>query len=92
MKKLLKITSLLLSTALFFATLGCAKEQKTDTVTLNISAAASLKDSMDEIKKLYVTEKGNVTLTLNYGSSGTLQKQIEQGADVDVFISAAPKQ
>lgn len=92
MKRLLKITSLLLSTTLFCAVLGCAKEQKTNTVTLNISAAASLKDSMDEIKQLYAAEKSNVKLTLNYGSSGTLQKQIEQGADVDVFISAAPKQ
>lgn len=92
MKRLVKITSLLLSTALFCVALGCTKEQKINTVTLNISAAASLKDSMDEIKKLYTSEKSNVTLILNYGSSGTLQKQIEQGADVDVFISAAPTQ
>ena len=29
---------------------------------------------------------------MNYGASGTLQLQIEQGAPVDVFLSAAPKQ
>lgn len=61
-------------------------------VTLTISAAASLKDSMEEVKKLYKKEKPNVTLNITYGSSGTLQQQIEQGADVDIFMSAAAKQ
>ncbi len=92
MKKSLKITSLLLSTTLFYAALGCTKQQKSEAVTLNISAAASLKDSLDEIKGLYGADKSNVVLTINYGGSGTLQQQIEQGADVDIFISAAPKQ
>jgi molybdate transport system substrate-binding protein len=92
MKKSLKITAALLSAALFCVMIGCTKQQKPETVTLNISAAASLKDSMDELKKLYGAEKSNVSLTLNYDGSGTLQKQIEQGADVDLFIAAAPKQ
>ncbi|MBH8564946.1 molybdate ABC transporter substrate-binding protein [Nostoc sp. CENA67] len=61
-------------------------------VNLTISAAASLKDAMDEIKPLYSKEKSNVTLSYNFGSSGALQQQIEQGAKVDVFISAATKQ
>jgi molybdate transport system substrate-binding protein len=77
---------------MFFLAIGCTKDQKSHDVSLNISAAASLKESIDEIKKLYETEKTDVTLTINYGSSGTLQHQIEQGADVDIFISAAPKQ
>ncbi|MBC2579731.1 molybdate ABC transporter substrate-binding protein [Clostridium sp. DJ247] len=61
-------------------------------ITLTISAAASLKDSMEDIKKLYSQEKPNVTITYNFGASGTLQQQIEQGAPADVFISAATKQ
>lgn len=92
MKKSLKIISLLLSTSFFCTAAGCAKQQKSNDISLNISAAASLKDSMDEIKELYKAEKTNVNLKINYGSSGTLQQQIEQGADVDVFISAAAKQ
>ncbi|MEH2324954.1 MAG: molybdate ABC transporter substrate-binding protein [Nostoc sp.] len=62
------------------------------TANLTISAAASLRDAMDEIKPLYSKEKPNVTLSYNFGSSGALQQQIEQGAGVDVFISAASKQ
>ncbi|MEH2270034.1 MAG: molybdate ABC transporter substrate-binding protein [Nostoc sp.] len=62
------------------------------TANLTISAAASLRDAMDEIKPLYSKEKPNVSLSYNFGSSGALQQQIEQGAGVDVFISAATKQ
>lgn len=61
-------------------------------VELTISAAASLKDAMEEIKTAYAKEKSNVTITYNFGASGSLQQQIEQGADVDLFLSAAAKQ
>lgn len=61
-------------------------------VALTISAASSLKDAMEEIKEAYIKENPNVTITYNFDSSGSLQQQIEQGAEVDVFISAAEKQ
>lgn len=61
-------------------------------IELTVSAAASLKDVMEEIKTAYIKENPNVTITYNFGSSGSLQQQIEQGANVDVFISAATKQ
>jgi len=92
MKNFLKLTSLLLTVILFTLVVGCTKEEKPVSVNLNISAAASLKDAMNEIKQLYETENKGSTLTINYGSSGTLQQQIEQGAEVDLFISAAAKQ
>ncbi|HXQ25019.1 MAG TPA: molybdate ABC transporter substrate-binding protein [Candidatus Acidoferrales bacterium] len=59
---------------------------------LTVSAAISLKDALDEAKQLYTTENSGVTVAVNYGASGTLQIQIEQGAPVDIFLSAAPKQ
>jgi molybdate transport system substrate-binding protein len=62
---------------------------KTD---LTISAAISLKDALDEAKRLYAADNPKVTIAVNYGASGTLQIQIEQGAPVDIFFSAAPKQ
>jgi len=61
----------------------------TTKVNLTIAAAASLKDALTEVKDLYLQEKPKTTLTINFAGSGTLQKQIEQGADVDLFFSAA---
>lgn len=59
---------------------------------LTVSAAISLKDALDEMKQRYEAENPGVSIALNYGASGTLQLQIEQGAPVDVFLSAASKQ
>ena len=59
---------------------------------LLISAAASLKEALEEIKPLYQQSKQNVNINYNFGSSGALQQQIEQGAPADIFISAAKKQ
>jgi molybdate transport system substrate-binding protein len=71
-------------------TVACSKETKT--ISLTVSAAASLKGSMEEIKQLYAKENPKVVINYNFGASGSLQQQIEQGADVDLFISAAVKQ
>ncbi|CCH68190.1 Molybdenum ABC transporter, periplasmic molybdenum-binding protein ModA (TC 3.A.1.8.1) [Richelia intracellularis HH01] len=56
---------------------------------LTISAAASLKTAMEKIQYLYGHTKPRIKLIYNFGSSGSLQKQIEHGAPIDVFISAA---
>lgn len=56
---------------------------------LTISAAASLKDVFAELEKMYKEVKPNFTLTTTLAGSGTLQQQIEQGAPVDIFFSAA---
>ena len=59
---------------------------------LLISAAASMTDCLTELAELYKAAAPNVTLTFTFGSSGSLQSQIEEGAPADVFISAAQKQ
>ncbi|RVU54130.1 molybdate ABC transporter substrate-binding protein [Anaerosphaera multitolerans] len=56
-----------------------------------ISAAASLTDAVDEIIELAEDEL-KVEFITNYGSSGALQTQIEEGAPVDIFMSAGEKQ
>jgi molybdate transport system substrate-binding protein len=58
---------------------------------LIVSAAASLKGAMTEIQELYIKENPNVEISISFGGSGSLQQQIEQGAPVDVFVSAATK-
>ncbi len=54
---------------------------------LTISAASSLKDALVEIEGLY-EEHTSTDIHFNFASSGTLSKQIQQGAPVDVFLSA----
>jgi molybdate transport system substrate-binding protein len=66
-----------------------ATAAKTD---LTVSAAISLKDALDEAKGIYMKDHPGMAIAVNYGASGTLQLQIEQGAPVDIFFSAAPKQ
>ena len=61
-------------------------------IELNISAAVSLKDALAEIQTNYQKKMPHVKLLYNLGASGSLQKQIEQGAPADIFVSAAPKQ
>jgi molybdate transport system substrate-binding protein len=60
--------------------------------TLLISAAASLQNALARVDPLFVQHYPNVKLKYNFGASGALQRQIEQGAPVDVFISAGKKQ
>ena len=59
---------------------------------LTVSAAISLKDALDEIAQLYRAKSPDTEIHFNFGGSGTLQQQIEQGAPVDIFISASPDQ
>lgn len=97
MKKLKFASIMLLATSIFL--ISCNSNDKEETsndsepkIELTISAAASLKESMAEIEKLYKEENPNVTLTLNFGSSGSLLKQIQEGAPSDIFISAGKSQ
>lgn len=90
------IGALILSFLLIFSTActsgekhtkSAAKEDKT--VELTISAAASLQDALKEIEKQYKEKEPNIKLSFNFGASGALQQQIEQGAPADLFFSAA---
>lgn len=66
-----------------------AEEEKVDVYAF---IAASLKNTMDEIKANYEKDHPNVNIIYNADSSGTLQTQIEEGAQCDIFFSAATKQ
>ena len=66
--------------------------QSNQPLDLTVSAATSLQDVLEAIKPIYENNQTEVSITYNFGSSGSLQRQIEQGAPVDIFVSAAAKQ
>jgi molybdate transport system substrate-binding protein len=55
---------------------------------INLSVAASLKEVLNELSDSYAKTHPGVTFKKNYGGSGALAKQIENGAPADIFISA----
>ncbi|MDC7220892.1 MAG: molybdate ABC transporter substrate-binding protein [Spirochaetales bacterium] len=85
---------LLLLTLLGFALTGEGKNEATpaagESGSLTLFAAASTTDLVEEIGALFTQETG-IEVKINPASSGTLAKQIEQGAPADVYISASQK-
>ena len=59
---------------------------------VTFSVAISMKEAVEELGKGFMAGRPGVMLRYNFGSSGELQKQIEAGAPVDLFISAAQRQ
>lgn len=74
------------------ATENSKQEEKVEKKDLVVFAAASMTDVLEDLKNKYEEENNNVNLIFNFDSSGTLKTQIIEGADCDVFISAAQKQ
>lgn len=79
-----------ISALLLFAAVlsGCRTLHR---ATLTLSVAASLQDAIVEVEAAYQQEHGAVDFRNNFGSSGTLAREIEQGAPVDAIVSAGTK-
>ena len=98
MKNWKKFISLAVVAALAVGLVGCGQDKKDqvnggkEKVKLTVFAAASMTETLNKIKADYEKEHPNVEITYNFDSSGTLKKQIQNGADADIFISAAQKQ
>ena len=87
-----KTTSMILLAAMLLAALSACGGEKTQERSLTVFAAASLTETLTELKTVYEKDHPGVTITCSFDSSGTLLTQIQEGADCDLFISAAPKQ
>ena len=94
-----KVVAAVLAGTLAFALAGCGSDKKEDKaagngdkVHLTVFAAASMTETMNQIAAQYQKEHPNVEISFNFDSSGTLKTQIQNGADCDLFISAAQKQ
>lgn len=71
---------------------GSAASDSGKKTELVVFAAASMTETLNQIKTDYEAQHKDVTLMYNFDSSGTLKTQIQEGATCDVFISAAQKQ
>ncbi|MBT2705474.1 molybdate ABC transporter substrate-binding protein [Bacillus sp. ISL-35] len=78
--------------ALFTVMSGCGANSDTEGTELTVSAAASLREALEEAAKTYSKQNPDIKIVYNFGGSGSLQQQISQGAPVDLFISAAQDQ
>ena len=101
MKRKLSFIMLAVLAAMMLLLAGCGQQtdaKKADTTSapkqtkIMVSAAASLKNVMQELQQAYKKDHPNVEIAVNLASSGSLEQQIEQGAPADIFISASPKQ
>ncbi len=95
-----KYLQLSIASFLLMFVISCtANNQKSSTINIEkqqinvtVSAAISLNNALKEIKPIYQSKYPGVNISYNFGASGALQQQISQGANVDVFFSAATKQ
>jgi len=91
-----KFIMLIVSVCLALSMSACSSAAETivpaEKTEVIIFAASSMTETLTEIGNIYMAENENLSLVFNFDSSGKLKTQIEEGADCDVFISAAPKQ
>ncbi len=69
------------------AALACLAGAPAEAADTTVFAAASLKNALDDVTAAYLNQTGK-SVTVSYGASSTLAKQIEQGAPADIFFSA----
>lgn len=87
-----KIMMALFTFSLLLVGTSCSSEHaesKSNKTILTVSAASSLREVLDEIGKLFQEANPDIELRFNFGASGTLKQQIEQGAPVDIYVSAS---
>lgn len=94
MKKKILSVIMMLCFAVSLCACGAAKEgNDTDEKTeIIVFAAASMTETLTTLGDAYMAENEDVEILYNFDSSGTLKTQIEEGADVDLFISAGQLQ
>lgn len=84
-----KIIILILLSCTLVACSNTSSSSEQSLTTIYVSAAASMTEPLLQIKEQFEKENPTVELLYNFGGSGTLRKQIEQGAPADLFISAS---
>ncbi len=81
----MKLKALIIVLVIHFFTAAASAE------TVYLSAASSMTDALKEIIVSFRASHPHAKIQTNFGSSGGLAKQINQGAPGDLYISANPK-
>ena len=81
----------IISLAVMIAACSNKTSGKSGPIILTVSAASSMKDVLEEISSEFQEKYPDIELSFNFGASGALKQQIEQGAPADLFISASPE-
>ena len=89
---LLCLTGMMTACAQISNATATKDETSADKTEIIIFAAASMTETLEQLAVSYRSSHPDIKLTYNFDSSGTLKTQIEEGADCDLFISAAQKQ
>lgn len=76
---------------LFLLTACGSTPEKQETTTIHISAAASLKDTIDEVKPIFEKEHPTIKLSFDFGGSGQIRERVESGAPIDGVLLASKK-
>ncbi|WP_100011465.1 molybdate ABC transporter substrate-binding protein [Lentibacillus sediminis] len=80
---------------LIFTFAGCGLFSSTgsgqETTKLTVSAASSMMDSLMALKEQFEAEHPSIEIIYNFGGSGSLRRQIEQGAPIGFFFSASKR-
>ena len=80
-----------LACSLMLSLCSCnSKEGSTQAASneLIVFAASSMTETLTTLGNAYMAEHPDIKIVFNFDSSGTLKTQIQEGADVDIFISA----
>ena len=91
MKKGFQITLALLLLLGLIACGGAEQNPGAET-ELIVFAAASMYGVLTEIAGIYTDANPDVSIVFNFDSSGTLRTQIQEGAEADMFVSAATRE
>ncbi|HCJ4365140.1 TPA: extracellular solute-binding protein, partial [Listeria innocua] len=89
----MKKIAILISCLLVLLVGACANtsEKAKTTTTIHISAAASLKDTMDDVKPLFEKAYPSIKLSFDFGGSGQIRERVESGAPIDGVLLASKK-
>ncbi len=97
MKRLILVGIALLS---LIIAAGCSKPAEAtaaaepaakEPIAITFSAAKSLTECLPEVAELYSKEHPEIRIAFNFGSSGSMRQQIEEGAEVDLYMPAGKK-